>query len=381
MKILHLVLSNYYMDNCNYQENALTRQNMKDGHDVRIFASSVVYKGDSSQCYIEPSTYVNEDGILVTRLPYRKNIMRILAAKIRAYPNLYKMIEEYAPDLIFFHGVQSYELLTVAKYKQNHPEIKLYMDNHSDSNNSASNFFSREILHKIFYKKIIKKTISYINKIFYISIECGDFLRNMYDVPMEKMEFYPLGGDIIEGNQYVNTRESVRRSLSINDDNILLVHSGKINKYKKTIELLRAFKHVDDDRFRLLILGTITDDIKTEFKELIKNDNRVIYLGWQDAEKLLGYLCAADIYVQPGSQSATMQNAVCCGCPVMLYPHKSHKPYIKGNGFYVETIQDMIDCLMTISKKPEILQKMSEASYVIAHELLDYKKLAERLYS
>jgi len=43
MKILHLKLSNFFIDGVSYQENMLPRQNFKYGHDVKIIASAETY--------------------------------------------------------------------------------------------------------------------------------------------------------------------------------------------------------------------------------------------------------------------------------------------------------------------------------------------------
>lgn len=75
-----------------------------------------------------------------------------------------------------------------------------------------------------------------------------------------------------------------------------------------------------------------------------------------------------------------MQNSLCCGCAVVLYPHKSHQPYLQGNGYYVESIEDMRRVFQKIVDEPEALKVMSENSMKIARELLDYRKLAARLY-
>ena len=65
MKILHCCLSCFYIDNYNYQENLLPRQNKIDGHDVSIIASTEVYINNTKLGYCEPKKYVNEDGIPV----------------------------------------------------------------------------------------------------------------------------------------------------------------------------------------------------------------------------------------------------------------------------------------------------------------------------
>lgn len=380
MKILHCCLSCFYIDNYNYQENALPRQNKLDGHEVMILASTETIINNKKLGYINPSCYVNEDGIKVVRIPYSTFLPHSVMKKLRIYKDSLGVINEYKPDVILFHGAAAYELMRVAEYKKYHPNVKLYVDSHEDFNNSARSFLSKQVLHRLLYKRCIKRVLNYIEKVLCVSMEAFEFMRDFYGIPSEKLEFYPLGGTVIEGNEKVNRKMKIRNELNLRDTDMLFVHSGKMNKAKQTIEILKAFKRVSSDRLRLVLLGSISEDINEELMLLINNDNRVNFLGWKNAEELKNYLCAADMYLQPGSQSATLQNAICCGCPVMIYLHKSYEPFFKGNGFLVETIEDMTKIFETVDNNPEILRKMGEASYMVAYELLDYRKLAARLY-
>lgn len=380
MKIVHCCLSNFYIDNYNYQENALPRQNKLDGHDVSIIASTETYINNTDFGYVEPSQYVSEDGILVRRIPYRKIPIHFIRRKVRSYRGVYQLLEWENPDVILFHGIPAWELKNIAKYKVAHPEIKLYVDSHADLNNSARNFLSKNILHKLFYKSIVKSAYPYIDKIFYISYETKDFLTAIYNIPEDKLEFYPLGGTIMGDKEYHAKRNRIRKELDILNDDILFVHSGKLDKLKRTEDILRALFKVSSERLRMVIVGSIPEDMKPVLEPFIEADKRVNYVGWKTADELVEYLCAADVYVQPGGQSATMQNAICCGCAVMIYPHKSHKPYLQGNGYYVKSIEDMKRVFQEIDNNPSVLKNMSDNSMKIARELLDYKKLAARLY-
>lgn len=380
MKIVHCCLSNFYIDNYNYQENALPRQNKLDGHDVSIIASTETFINNTHIGYVEPRTYINEDGIPVKRIPYRKIPIHFTRKKIRSYPGVYELLEKENPDVILFHGVPAWELKNVVKYKVAHPQIKLYVDSHGDLNNSARNFLSKNILHKLFYKSIVRSAYPYIDKIFYLSYETKYFLTTIYNIPENKLEFYPLGGTIMEDKEYQAKRDRIRRELNLSNDGILLVHSGKLDKLKRTEDILRALIKVPSERLRLVIVGSIPEDMKPVLEPLIEADKRVNYVGWKTADELMEYLCAADVYVQPGGQSATMQNAICCGCAMVLYPHKSHEPYLQGNGYYVKNIEDIKRVFQEIDDNPSVLKKMSENSMKIARELLDYRKLAARLY-
>ena len=380
MKILHMMLSCFYIEDYNYQENALPRQNALDGHEVRIIASTETFVDNQNLGYVPPCTYINRDGIEVHRIPYSKLLPHFVMKKIRSYPGVYGMIEDFAPDVILFHGLPALELLTVAKYQRANPDVHLFIDSHEDLNNSATNVISKWLLHKLFYKAIIAIAMSDIRKVLYISAETKDFLTKIYGVPEEKLEFYPLGGTVVDLEEWRRKRDSTRSRLGLGDESILFVHCGKMDALKRTEEIVRAFAAVKDDRLKLVLLGSMTPDVDMRLAPLIKNDPRVSALGWKHSSELTNYLCACDLYLQPGTQSSTMQNAICAFAPVMLYPHKSHFPYLRGNGYFVQTLEDMERCFNEVCANPAQLKAMSRNSERIARELLDYRKLAARLY-
>lgn len=381
MRILHIMLSSFYIEGYNYQENALPRQNALDGHDVRIIASTVSFIDNSTLGHIQSSSYRNKDGIDVTRMDYINLICKTVTDKIRAVSGLYKMISEFMPDVILFHGAQSVTLLDVVKYKKKHPNVKLYIDNHSDDENSAHGFLSNKLQHDMFYRLVNQRALPFVDKYFYISLQCKDFLIKHYRIPERKMEFYPLGGFIVEKQTMEENRRELQIEYSLNDNNIVFMHTGKIDKTKRSIEIVRGFSAVKDPNIRLFIVGQVKDDVSTELNEMIAADNRIMFVGWKNSDELTKYLCLCDVYIQLGGQSATMQSAMCCGCAVLLYPHRSHKPYVRGNGFYIKDADSLQEKIELIVSKPDDVEKMKQESYLIAGNLFDYRKLAARLYT
>lgn len=378
-RIVHICFVGAYTEGMSYQENILPFVNSDDGHQVFVIAEAFEYKNG---IVVETSELKKrlKDNLLLIRTKYDKIFNNFFSIKIRKVKKLKKLLEEINPDIIFFHGVQSYELLTVSKYKSTHPNVKLYTDNHADFNNSARNIFSKIILHKLFYNFIIHKCLKDIDKCFYITEETKKFLENYYKIPKEKLEFYPLGGFIKEENLKSIIRKKIREDLKILNNDIILIHSGKLDKLKRTKEILKAFMNVKNEKLHLLIIGSIPDEERNDLESLINLDKRIKFLGWKSGEELLDYICASDIYVQPGSQSATCQNAVCCGLPIILYPHISYKKIFNKNVFWVETENDIEKTIKKIVDNPNLLKEMSSESYKIAKEILDYKKLAARLY-
>jgi glycosyltransferase involved in cell wall biosynthesis len=381
MKILHLCLSCFYIDNYNYQENELPRINKEHGHDVEIIASTETFIKNKKLGYIEPSTYINGDGIQVIRIPYSKLFPRFVIKKLRSYKGVYKLIDKFKPDVILFHGTAAFEIINVAKYVKNNPNVKLYVDSHSDINNSGTSWLSLNILHKIFYRWCNKVALKSINKIFYLSEETKDFLLDIYKTPKDLLEFYPIGGIIFSDEERLEKRSEKRKELKLSDEDILLVHSGKMDKFKRTEDIIKAFSKVNSKYLKLVIIGSFTDDVNNVVEPLINENDNIYYLGWKDMKELSKYLCASDLYVQPGSQSATMQNAICCGSPIALYPHKSYIPFVRDNGYFVETIDDMVEVFTDINLHPEKIKIMSNNSLKFAREVLNYQKLASRLYN
>jgi len=379
MNIVHVCLASSFTENMSYQENLLSAQNALDGHVVTVVTNCSEYNAGKA-IYAEPEDRVMDNSVRLIRLEYDKVLNPFISEKVRKVKALYTLIEKLKPDVILFHGLSGWELLSVARYKKQHPNMKLFTDNHADVNNSATNLISNCFLHKGFYRAITQKSLPYIDKVFYLSYDCGDFLKSMYHVPEEKMEFYPLGGTIFSESDIKAKRQKIRRSMGLTDNDILFVHSGKMDKFKRTGEIVKAFSQVASDKISLLLIGSITDDVWEEVETLIEADSRVSFAGWKTADELMEYLCSADVYVQPGGQSATMQNAICCGCTMMLYPHKSHEPYLQGNGYYVKKMEDMKRVFQEIADDPRVLKTMRESSVRIAKELLDYKKLSARLY-
>ena len=380
MKILHLCLACFYIDGYSYQENILPRLNKEDGHEVKIIASTETYIDNKNIGYVKAGCYETEYGVPIVRLAYCSIGNNKIKSKIRKYKGLYKEIALFEPDVIMAHDLCFASIVEIVEYIKMYPNVRFYADTHTALYNSGKNWISLNILHRLLYRRWIQRAVPYINKYFYLSTAERDFSINNYGFPTEKMEFYPLGGFPLDDNEYNGLREKTRIKYNIDKKSLLFIHSGKLNKPKKTIELLKAFSSVGQKDFKLIIVGSIGDDIKDEFEKMVNNDGRISFLGWKNADELRRLLCAADLYLQPGSVSATMQNAVCCRCPVLSFPHASYKEFEYGQFIWVETEQEIVNAFKRIEVGQYDLSKMSLKANQCARELLDYRVLAKRLY-
>ena len=379
MRILHLCLSNFYIDGYSYQENALVAQNVADGHDVRVIASTEVFDEHRQLSYVLPSSYLGTDGAWFDRISYFPGIPHILARKLRIHRGVYNRIKEFNPDVILFHCACGAEIATAARYVRDNPHVKLYVDSHEDSYNSANSFISKWFLHYLYYRPILLRSMRYINRVLPVSVSCLEFMRDFYGVPEEKLEFYPLGGHVPDNIEYAEQRKEARRALNVPANGILIVQSGKFDKPKKLIESLRAFAQIPDERLQFVLVGHLYQEVEGEALELIQADSRVRFVGWKTSDELQALLCGADVYCQPGTQSATMQMAVSCRCAIILDDVASHKPYHKNNGWLVRDDADLKRALSDVSQSEKVLE-MGHNSHLLALQMLDYRILAKRLY-
>lgn len=380
MKIVHLELAGFYNENTTYQTNLLAACNLADGHTVTIVSSPFHWE-KAQTVYIPPCDQIVENGIRLIRLPYRNTSKCYSHQKIRAVVGLYETLERLQPDVIMCHGLQFWSVRDVIRYKKAHPAVKLYADTHTDYYTSATNWLSLHILHRGFYRYLVRKALPYLEKYFCISDECRRFSIENYGVPEELTEFYPLGGILPTEEAYQAHRAARRAELGIKPDELLLVHAGKLEPQKKTDALLRAFAAVPELKAHLAVIGSIPEENKAELLAQMDAAPRVTYLGWKSGDDLQEYLCAADLYCQPGKVSAIMQNAVCCRCPVMLYPHSGYvKDYDYGNVLWVKNEDDMIREFQKLAAGETDLAALQRNSERCAKELLDYRALAARLY-
>jgi len=379
MKIVHCCLSCFYIDDYTYQENMLVRQHVEAGHDVTVIASTETFSANKIIAYQEPSTYIGSDGARVIRLPYRKFLPRRVMSKLRMHPGLREELNRLKPDVIMFHGMCGFELLTVTNYIKKNPSVRFYADSHEDKYNSATSYFSKNTLYKFFYIPIIKLCKKYIDKVFYITHESKLFCKEMYGLSDSDLEFFPLGGVVYPDAQYETIRKDMRIKLKIKSTDIVFFQSGKFDAKKKLIESIKSFSKTTGLDLKYFIAGDVQEELEPEFYRLLEIDPRIKFLGWVNSEELIDLLCMADVYVQPGSQSATMQMSLAARCSVIIDDVPSHKHIFRNNGFLVNTDGELFSAFSEIANAPDLINKMSEQSYAFAKEYLDYTRLAERL--
>lgn len=386
MKIVHCCLGSFFNDNYSYQENMLPKYHVRQGHQVVVVASLLSFDHNGKLSLIKSTgSYNSRDGYKVVRIDYAKPFYRINRF-FRHYDGLISILNDEKPDIIFIHGIQFYDILKIVKYVKKHPLTIVYADNHADYCNSATNWLSKNILHRIIYRYYAYKSEPYIRKFFgVLPIRC-DFLNDVYKLPESKIEYLEMGIDDaqIEGLNIRENRIEIRKNLNILDDDFLIITGGKIDKKKNILLLMHAVANMTEDRVKLLIFGNVNPDIKDSFCKILNNSDRLIHIGWLDSLDINKYIMASDLAVMPGSHSVLWEQIVGCGIPsVFKHFEGMHHVDIGGNCrfLYNDSIEEINTVIKEIIHNKEFYMTMQTAAESEERKRFYYSCIAEKAVS
>lgn len=348
MKILHICLNGPYTEGLNYQENLLTKFQKKEGHDVFIIASEWMWNKEGKIQQVINKKYVNDNGVTVYRIPIKKN--KNVFYSFKKYEDFYSIIHDIKPEIIFVHGIQFFDIKTIKKYAKKY-DVKVYIDNHSDFSNTA-----RTLMKKIFYKTVWKhyaKLIEpYTIKFWGVLPARVDFLIKMYGLPKQKCDLLVMGANDEFVKKYSSEKIKIetRKELKIKEDEFIIVTGGKIDKFKlQTILLMKAVKKINKN-IKLIIFGSIEDEIKNEFEEICDN-NKIKYIGWISEEESYKYFSIANLVIFPGRHSVYWEQVVAMGIPMVCkYWEGTTHIDIGGNVIFLheDTIEEMENIIIKL---------------------------------
>lgn len=381
MKIVHLCLGCFYVDNYSYQENLLPKYHKEMGLDVEIIASPAGFdKNGVPTCDTAGGTYLNEYGIPVTRLDYAPPLF--LNRKLKKYTGLKAALEKAKPDIFFIHGCQFTDIGTVVRYLKTHGNITVYVDSHADFSNSATNWLSKNILHRIIWRHCAQRIEPYTKK-FYGVLPCRvDFLVDMYRLPEEKCELLVMGGDddLIREADTPQSRGMIREKYGLAADDLVIVSGGKIDPFKKqTLLLMEAVRDMADPKVKLLLFGSVTPELQDRVGALADGE-RVQYIGWLEAKETYKYFAAADLAVFPGRHSVFWEQVAAQGIPMICKRWAGTDDVdLGGNMLFLQedTAAEIREKLEYVLSSPEVLAGMKRCAEK-GREIFSYRAIAER---
>lgn len=318
MKIVHLCLTTVYDLSYAYQDNLLPKYQRLAGHEVCVITTPYLkYASDGAQVCCSPQKEeVSPEGVRVRRLkaclPYRLN------RRFFVFSGLTSALEAENPELLFVHGLSSWTYALLFSYKRRHLQLTIVFDNHGDRFNSCRNRLSRWYTLYV-CRPLLTRRMARIGKWFYgVTPGRCDFLHDCYGIPKEKIRLLAMGADdrCMESERRDAFRADIRSRYHIADDELLMVSGGRIDRSKNIHLLAQAVNASVHTKVKLLIFGSVQDDLKEEFDGLLSD--RVQYAGWIPSSEVYRYFYAADMVVFPGLHSVLWEQALACQIPCVF---------------------------------------------------------------
>lgn len=380
MKILHICLATNYTEGYGYQENILPYFHMKDGHDVVIFASNMMFDKNFHFTKRPAIEYVNAYNIKVKILE-KSEYSKLWFLK-RDFMGLFGYIVMESPDIIFVHGPQFISLKDIKKYKKQHPEVKVFIDNHADYYNTRVKKLRKKIAHWFFYGHTMRSMSKNVEMFWGVTPWRCDFLHRMYGVPKEKIGLLVMGGndEKIDFENLENIKKGIRQKYDIANDDFLIITGGKIDKTKNIHLLVDAVKAIGRDNVKLLVFGQPTNEFEEEFLSHVNDAESIRYIGWIDSDSVYDYFLASDLCVYPGTHSVLWEQSCACGLPGIYKSWEGmHHVDVEGSALFLknDTVEEIKHKLLDLLDNPEQYERMKKAA-MQGRTVFSYRELSKR---
>lgn len=381
MRIVHICMTQY-SDGWSYQENMLAKYHKRLGHEVFVLTSMYCYK-EGKLTEDTKTEFTDINGVKVIRLQKKSGG---LLGKTPTYLSFFEALCELTPDVIFSHGCQYLDTKNVIRYVREHPDVRLFVDNHADFSNSATNFLSRRILHGIIWKRCAQRLIPYTEKFWGVMPSRVDFLHDVYGIPKDKTGLLVMGADddFVEKSRDPERRKALRESFGVHSSDFLVVTGGKIDSAKKqTLLLMEAVSKIRRKELKLLVFGSIEDEIKEEAMQWIDGE-RIIYAGWISSEQSYDYFGMADLVVFPGRHSVFWEQVAGQGIPMIVkdWPGTHHID-VGGNVSFLaeDSVSTLNKELYEIFQQNEKYQDMKSMANRVGQQMFLYSRIAKKSIS
>ena len=363
-----------------YQENALARAYRRAGHHVVIATSTYEslhgFLGEVHAPGIKTESAYH--GARVLRLPYAFNV----ANRLRPLRGFKKLLYELKPDLVYLHDIGP-NIVSVRRFKKRFPDSRIILDYHADAANSARNWLSKNVLHGLIRRSLLRWTLPAIEAIFPIVPHGADFLAEVYGIKRNEMAVLPLGFDDVEfGDLSRQTDYSVFR----------VVSGGKIDELKRTKELVEALVKLADPRIELHLFGAAGPGSQDYYLSTLKVaeglGERFVEHGWLTPAQTAQLFKNSDLAVFPASQSILWQTAIGCGLPLIVGNSGIQSVrYLNLHNNIVELQAKEISAdrialeIANLVNRAEVLQSMKDGAQKVAAEYLNIDSIALRTLS
>jgi glycosyltransferase involved in cell wall biosynthesis len=306
-------------------------------------------------------------------------------------PDLNKKIRAWKPDFLLIIGWNFRSHLACMSYFKGRTPVlfrgdSTLLDEKPGLKRILRRIFLRWVYHKIDYALYVGRNN---HDYFY---KHGIKENQLYWVP------HTVDNERFNGlNAYEQEVIQWRRELGLGDNDLVVLFAGKLEPKKDPDFMLRLAQHLSDPRLKLIIVGN--GKLEEELKMKGSPDNRIIFLDFQNQQKMPLIYRLCNIFVLPSAGPgetwglAINEAMACkrpvivsakCGCAPDLVEEKMtgwvFEPGEKGDLKIKELLQKILDERSILdSMGDQAWQKLQSYSYPVAIEKI--KQVLENIGS
>jgi glycosyltransferase involved in cell wall biosynthesis len=247
-------------------------------------------------------------------------------------------------------------------------------------NNSLFNYKKPQAILRSFiglffsYYREQRPLLSIADRIITTSRELGDDLRQWYGVDVANRSALIFNGiDTMHFCPNQEYRNSIRRKYRVEDNEVLLMTLGSLNREKGHHVAVEALSRIKQEtpEVKLMIVGT--GEYRTMLEKKILNlglHNHVIFTGFVDNEETVKFYNSADVYLMPTLRVEglpfVLLEAMSCGKPVIASRMGGNTSVIRDgdNGLLIEpgNVEQLIEKVQMIIRDGRLADRLSSSA-------------------
>lgn len=385
MKILFVV--DYYQPKIGYGSYYIPKELSKLGHQVTILTSNYYYpfpnyKNTAGKILGDRMLKVGSSTSEGVRVIRKKMWFEVFTRSF--FGGHVQTLTSVKPDIVMVDKTAGFSQVVMSLLKPFYKYKLISIDAHLPSGFMAEgNYIAKEIFYlffRIIFSGIVNKTV---DKFIAVQEETKIIMKKYYGIK-SKITHIPLGTDTNLFKFDLKDRQKIRRRYKINDNEFVVVYTGKLIIEKGVHILFEALNKLlnNKKRIKLLLVGSgASDYLKFCYSKLPKAfENNVIEVGFVEAKELPKYYSASDLAVWPLQESMSMNDAASCSLPFIANNKIGAKFRIKNNNAILYKVGDSSDLADKINSL-YIDRRKSKEMGVRGRELMEtqlsWKKIAQ----
>lgn len=278
------------------------------GYEVHVACNFISGNTSSTEQVEILKKYLLESNVVFHQIDFQRNVLK-LKDNLKAYEQVYMLFNNFSFEFLHCHspigGV-------VGRLVGKATNTKVIYTAH------GFHFYKgAPLLSWLIYYPIERWLSKYTDTL--ITINREDFIRTSAFKARKNEYVHGVGLDISKFELKVYNRSKIRKSIEVDDDELMILSVGELNRNKNHQIILKAIAKLDNIKLKYVICGQ--GNLKNELIKLsidLRIDQKVRFLGFRsDIPELMK---AADIYAFPSFReglSVSLMEAMASGLPVI----------------------------------------------------------------